>query len=123
MEDICMASTAFYEKGGTELTVLAKFTFEGVDKDGNGKISRREFKRYLSNNGYNYNKKLFKKIDTDGNKSLDFEEFKVFFYLTRKEALKSWIYKDGNCDRLNKFIEKLANVSSIGSIATGCSVM
>ncbi|XP_042487276.1 uncharacterized protein LOC122067496 [Macadamia integrifolia] len=126
MEDIYKESAAFYEKGGTELTTLAKFMFEGIDKDGNGKLSRREFKRYLKNNSYKYNKKLFKKIDTDGNKSLDFEEFKLFFYLTAKEALKGWIYKDGKCKRLSKFLEKLAHMSSIGSFAVAahsCSVM
>ena len=57
-------------------------TFEELDLNGDGEVSKREFKDGLKQMSFRFNdkkiKKLTKKLDSDGNGAIDYEEFERF---------------------------------------------
>jgi len=83
MEEIRRAAGAYYENLPENNKELAKNTFDAMDKNGDGKISVREYVEYLSENKATdfIHQSIFSALDMDGNGSLDFDEVIVLYYL------------------------------------------
>ncbi|XP_024447079.1 uncharacterized protein LOC18110626 isoform X2 [Populus trichocarpa] len=83
MEGIRQAAVAYYEHLPEEKKKSAEDTFKAMDKNGDGKISLREYLGYLasSNNAVFTHPNIFSALDKDNNGNLDFEETKVLYYI------------------------------------------
>jgi hypothetical protein len=83
MEEIRRAVVAYYEHLPENNKKLARKTFNAMDKNGDGKISLREYVDYLKKNKAAdfTHQSLFTVLDEDGNGSLDFEEAIVLYYI------------------------------------------
>lgn len=65
------------EAGDGEKKAEAKETFEALDRDGDGKLSRAEFVAHRKGEQAIKAAKIFKKMDADADGSLSPEEFKT----------------------------------------------
>jgi len=83
MEGIRQAAVAYYEHLPEEKMKSAEDTFRAMDKNGDGKISLREYVDYLtnSNNAVFTHPNIFRALDKDNNGSLDFGEAIVLYYI------------------------------------------
>ncbi|KAH8480922.1 hypothetical protein H0E87_030982 [Populus deltoides] len=83
MEDIRRAAEAYYENLSDEKKRNARFSFNEIDIDGDGRINLHEYVEYLKkdNNTVLTHPSLFTALDKDGDGSLDFEETIVLYYI------------------------------------------
>jgi hypothetical protein len=83
MEQTRRAAVAYYEHLPAKTKKLARKTFNAMDKNGDGKISLREYTDHLTRKkATNFtHQNIFGALDKDGNGNLDFEEAIVLFYL------------------------------------------
>ncbi|XP_011012322.1 PREDICTED: uncharacterized protein LOC105116598 isoform X2 [Populus euphratica] len=83
MEEIRRAAVAYYENLSEEKKRNARFSFNEMDKNGDGQINLHEYVDYLKkhNNTVLILPSLFTALDKDGNGSLDFEETIVLYYI------------------------------------------
>ncbi|KAH8480915.1 hypothetical protein H0E87_030975 [Populus deltoides] len=83
MEEVRRAAVAYYENLSEEKKRNARFSFNEMDKNGDGRINLHEYLEYLKkdNNTVLTHPSLFTALDKDGNGSLDFEETIVLYYI------------------------------------------
>uniref|UniRef100_A0A3N7F9Z2 EF-hand domain-containing protein n=1 Tax=Populus trichocarpa TaxID=3694 RepID=A0A3N7F9Z2_POPTR len=83
MEEVRRAAVAYYENLSEEKKRNARFSFNEMDKNGDGRINLHEYLEYLKkdNNTILTHPSLFTALDKDGNGSLDFEETIVLYYI------------------------------------------
>jgi len=83
MEGIRKAAEAYFENQSDRKKKKARKTFNAMDKNGDGKISLREYTDHLTRKkATNFtHQNIFGALDKDGNGNLDFEEAIVLFYL------------------------------------------
>ncbi|KAL9344618.1 hypothetical protein Peur_062293 [Populus x canadensis] len=83
MEEIRRAAEAYYKNLSEEKKRNARFYFNEMDIDGDGRINLDEYVEYLKkdNNTVLTHPSLFTALDKDGNGSLDFEETIVWYYI------------------------------------------
>ncbi|KAJ6422695.1 hypothetical protein OIU84_027628 [Salix udensis] len=83
MEEIRRVAEAYYEHLPENDKKLLKNKFNSMDKNGDGRISRREYMKYFKKEKAKglTPQSIFRALDKDENGSLDFEEAKVLFYI------------------------------------------
>ncbi|XP_011011799.1 PREDICTED: uncharacterized protein LOC105116248 isoform X2 [Populus euphratica] len=83
MEEIRRAAGAYYKHLPENKKEQARKTFNAMDKNGDGKISVREYVDYLNENKATdfTHQSIFSALDKDSNGSLDFDEATVLYYI------------------------------------------
>ena len=83
MEEIRRAAEAYYENLSDEKKRNARFSFNEMDKNSDGRINLNEYVEHLKkdNNTLLTHPSLFTALDKDGNGSLDFKETIVLYYI------------------------------------------
>ncbi|XP_061944031.1 uncharacterized protein LOC133668271 isoform X2 [Populus nigra] len=81
MEEIRRAAGAYYENLPDEEKRNARFSFNEMDKNKDGKINRDEYVEYLKKDNNTVLPSLFTALDKDGNGTLDFDEAIVLYYI------------------------------------------
>ncbi|PNS90114.1 hypothetical protein POPTR_019G028800v4 [Populus trichocarpa] len=80
MEEIRRAAGAYYENLPDEEKRNARFSFNEMDKNKDGKINLDEYVEYLKKDNNTVLPSLFTALDKDGNGTLDFDEAIVLYY-------------------------------------------
>jgi hypothetical protein len=81
MEEIRRAAGAYYENLPDEEKRNARFSFNEMDKNKDGKINLDEYVEYLKKDNNTVLPSLFTALDKDGNGTLDFDEAIVLYYI------------------------------------------
>ncbi|XP_071705800.1 uncharacterized protein [Rutidosis leptorrhynchoides] len=98
MKELTKIAEGYYRATTNEVRKSALEFFNAMDDDGDGKIDKMEFIKFMRDQGYYQmkNSSFFNQLDLDGNGTLDFNEVRTLYY----------IVKSGRpfCDFCDKFI-------------------
>ncbi|KAG6737472.1 hypothetical protein POTOM_058996 [Populus tomentosa] len=127
MEEIRRAAEAYYENLSDEKKRNARFSFNEMDKNGDGKINLDEYAEYLKkDNTVLTHPSLFTALDKDGNGSLDFKETIVLYYIMQSgRALFCQSCNTFLADKRRNVLENIGKIVAVTSVADGfgCSIM
>ncbi|XP_006489250.2 uncharacterized protein LOC102613415 [Citrus sinensis] len=86
MEALSKVALAYYNSGTDEERRLFNQFFQSMDKDGNGRVSYREFSDFMSQKAHDENMRtrdFFNQLDIDRSGGLDFKEVLTLYYILK----------------------------------------
>ncbi|KAK9179499.1 hypothetical protein WN943_028701 [Citrus x changshan-huyou] len=86
MEALRKVALAYYNSGTDEERRLFNQFFQSMDKDGNGRVSYREFSDFMSQKAHDENMRtrdFFNQLDIDRSGGLDFKEVLTLYYILK----------------------------------------
>ncbi|KAH9765339.1 calcium-binding EF-hand family protein [Citrus sinensis] len=86
MEALRKVALAYYNSGTDEERRLFNQFFQSMDKDGNRRVSYREFSDFMSQKAHDENMRtrdFFNQLDIDGSGRLDFKEVLTLYYILK----------------------------------------
>ncbi|KAH9682986.1 calcium-binding EF-hand family protein [Citrus sinensis] len=86
MEALRKVALAYYNSGTDEERRLFNQFFQSMDKDGNRRVSYREFSDFMSLQAHDENMRtrdFFNQLDIDGSGRLDFKEVLTLYYILK----------------------------------------